>query len=40
MEKNKDIGKRYGIKEGTVAVILTRCREKLREHLGKEGIEI
>lgn len=36
-ESAADIGKRYGIAAGNVAVILSRTRKKLRENLEKEG---
>lgn len=36
-ESAADIGKRYGIAAGNVAVILTRIRKKLRLYLEKEG---
>lgn len=32
-----DIGRKYGLSSGNVAVILTRTRQKLRAHLEKEG---
>ena len=40
METNRDIAKRFGIKEGTVGALLARTREKLREHLRREGFDI
>lgn len=35
-----EIGERYGLKENTVKSILFRTRNRLREHLRKEGIEV
>ena len=32
-----DIGRKYGLSSGNVAVILTRTRQKLRAYLEKEG---
>lgn len=37
VESVKSIARRYGMKEGTAAVSLHRCRQKLRAHLEKEG---
>ncbi len=34
------IAERYGMKENTVKSLLFRTREKLRKHLGKEGIAV
>ena len=39
VETTADIGKRYGISAGNVAVILTRTRQKLRVYLQKEGYD-
>ena len=35
-----DIAKRLGISESKVKVTLMRTREKLREYLVKEGVEV
>ena len=35
-----DIAKRYGISESKVKTTLFRCRNRLREHLNKEGYTI
>ncbi len=40
LETTMEIAKRYGLKEGNVAVILSRTRKKLREFLIKEGYVI
>ena len=37
LESAREIGERYGIKANTVNVTLHRTRQKLREHLKKEG---
>lgn len=36
-ESAADIGRRYGLTENNVAVILSRTRKKLRSYLRKEG---
>lgn len=38
MEKAKTIGRRYGISENYVMVILSRTRRKLKDFLKKEGL--
>lgn len=35
-----DIAKRYGISESKVKTTLFRCRNRLREHLNKEGYTV
>ena len=37
VESNRQIARQYGMREGNVAVILSRVRKQLREHLTKEG---
>ena len=37
VERNCQIARQYGMREGNVAVILSRVRKQLREHLTKEG---
>ena len=37
VESSRQIARRYKMREGNVAVILTRVRKKLREHLIQEG---
>ncbi len=37
VESPRTIAERYGMREGNVAVILTRVRKKLKKHLSKEG---
>lgn len=37
VESTGEIARRYGLKEGNVAVILSRTRTKLRKHLEQEG---
>ena len=36
-EAVKDIARRYGLKANNVAVMLTRCRAKLKDYLKEEG---
>jgi RNA polymerase sigma-70 factor (ECF subfamily) len=35
-----EIAERHGLKESAVTMLLFRTRQKLREHLHKEGIEL
>ena len=37
VESTSEIAARYGLKESHVLVLLSRTRQKLRGHLGKEG---
>lgn len=38
--KVSEIAKRYGARKNTVSVILSRTRQRLKEHLEKEGYEL
>ena len=37
LESGSAIAERYGLSESNVNVILSRTRNRLKEHLGKEG---